>query len=69
MIFGEEGRRFLESTKHVKKESKKRLAEMELAYQQYKAAFDRGKMLQADSHLTANLQKTSSSKPTANQSR
>lgn len=29
MIFGAEGRRFLESTVNVKKESKKRLAEME----------------------------------------
>ena len=28
MIFGAEGRRFLESTTNVKKESKKRLAEM-----------------------------------------
>ncbi len=42
MIFGAEGKRFLESTKNVKKESKKRLAEMKLAYQQYMAAFNRG---------------------------
>lgn len=42
MIYGEEGKRFLESTVKVKRESKKRLAEMEKAYNEFEAAFNRG---------------------------
>ena len=43
MIFGEEGKNFLESTVHVKKESKHKLAEMEKAYKQFNQAMQRGK--------------------------
>lgn len=42
MIFGEEGKRFLESTVNVKKESKERIAEMKKACEQFNAAFNRG---------------------------
>ena len=43
MIFGQEGKNFLESTVHVKKESKHKLAEMEKAYKQFNQAMQRGK--------------------------